>query len=51
MAEAKATQRKSWLTIFAARPRLLAAALVGGVVGLALAKFDPALPTVTDVVI
>jgi uncharacterized membrane protein len=50
-AKAQATQRKSWMTIFAARPRLLAAAMVGAVVGLALAKFDPALPTVTDVVI
>jgi uncharacterized membrane protein len=51
MAEAQAAQRKSWLTIFAARPRLLAAALIGAVAGLALAKFDPALPTLTDVVI
>ncbi|HEV2532146.1 DUF1345 domain-containing protein [Phenylobacterium sp.] len=51
MAKAQAPRRRSWLTIFAARPRLLAAALVGGVAGLALAKFEPALPEVTDVVI
>ena len=51
MAQAQAIHKRSWLTIFAARPRLMAAALVGGVVGLALAKFDPALPGVTDLVI
>jgi uncharacterized membrane protein len=51
MAEASARQRTAWFAIFASRPRLLGALLLGGVAGLALAKFDPALPAVTDVVI
>jgi uncharacterized membrane protein len=51
MAEAQATRRGSWLAIFAARPRLMGATLAGAVAGLALARFDPALPGVTDLVI
>jgi uncharacterized membrane protein len=51
MAKAQATRRGSWLTIFAARPRLMISAVVGLAVGLALSRFDPAMPSVTDVVI
>jgi uncharacterized membrane protein len=51
MAEAQAVRKKSWMTVFAARPRLLGAALAGLVIGLALSRFMPSLPDVTDVVI
>jgi uncharacterized membrane protein len=51
MAKAQATPRGRWLTIFAARPRLMGAALAGAVAGLALARFAPGLPGVTDIVI
>lgn len=51
MAEARATDRRPWWGVFAARPRLMGALLLGAVVGLGLAQVDPALPWVTDVVV
>ena len=51
MAQARTRERGGWWRLFASRPRLVGAALIGAVVGLSLAKFDPTLPTVTDLVI
>lgn len=51
MAQAQAPQGQGWWRVLASRPRLLGAALAGGVVGLALAKFAPGLPSVTDLVV
>jgi len=42
---------RHWYSVFAARPRLALAVLVGLVAGLALDRLDPALPTVTDIVV
>lgn len=50
MADATAAPRAPWWGIFAARPRLLGAALIGAVVGFALDRFTT-LPTITTVVL
>ena len=51
MAEATVKQRSPWISVVTSRPRLLVAFLAGLVVGLSLAKFDPSLPAVTDIVL
>lgn len=51
MAEAQAERRSGWWRIFASRPRLFGAAMIGAVAGLSLAKAYPALPGVTDFVV
>ncbi|MFC3070724.1 DUF1345 domain-containing protein [Phenylobacterium soli] len=51
MAEAQAHRTRGVWRIFASRPRLFGAAMIGAVTGLALAKFQPALPAVTDFVV
>ncbi|MDB5417560.1 MAG: hypothetical protein JWP50_979, partial [Phenylobacterium sp.] len=51
MAKARVKQRSRWISIITSRPRLLGAFLSGAVMGLALAKFDPTLPAVTDIVL
>ncbi|HSV03337.1 MAG TPA: DUF1345 domain-containing protein [Phenylobacterium sp.] len=48
MAEADADDRRPWWGVFASRPRLLGALLLGTTAGLGLAKFVPGLPGVTD---
>ncbi|HEX3699985.1 MAG TPA: DUF1345 domain-containing protein [Phenylobacterium sp.] len=44
-------QQRRWYGVFAARPRLALALLVGVVAGLGLSRIDPALPAVTDLVV
>lgn len=47
---AEAHRRRGWWRIFASRPRLFGASLIGAVAGLSLAQFAPGLPRVTDLV-
>ena len=51
MADATAAKRAPWYAIFAARPRLLGAALIGAVAGLGLAQFAHGLSATTDIVV
>lgn len=51
MARARVKQQSRWISILTSRPRLVGAFLCGSVVGLSLAKFDPTLPAVTDIVL
>lgn len=46
-----AQEKSPWYAIFASRPRLFGAFLLGAVVGLGLSRFYPSVPTATDVVV
>lgn len=51
MSEVEQSVRVKWMSIFTSRPRLMGSLLTGGVVGLGLARAEPAWPAATTLIV